>query len=272
MSTETLIPNGIGSETALQNETKDEENWEQVDDAVGSPDDSGSHVATYSNTARDLYALPASSSEGTISKITVHFRARGWVDYGTYWAKASIKAGTTVEEGDQNNLNADNNYHDFTQEWSTNPDDSEAWEWADIDALEIGIQLYSSDVQHVTCTQVYVVVSYGPSVSAPTVTTQAVSSILATTATGNGNITDDGSETPSAWGVCVATTETPDTGDTVFSGSGAGAEGAFTASMTSLTAGQKYYVRAYATNSEGTSYGAQVNFTTLTKRIFITQG
>jgi len=49
----------------------------------------------------------------------------------------------------------------------------------------------------------------------PTVTTQAVSSIATTTATGNGTITDDGGETPSAWGVCVAETENPDINDEV---------------------------------------------------------
>ena len=45
-------------------------------------------------------------------------------------------------------------------------------------------------------------------------------------------------------------------------GTGSGGTGAFTASMTSLTEGTKYYVRAYATNSAGTSYGAEVEFTT----------
>jgi len=95
----------------------------------------------------------------------------------------------------------------------------------------------------------------------PTVTTQAVSDIVTTTATGNGNITDTGGATVTAWGVCYNTTGTPTTADIVVAGSGTGAVGAFTASMTGLTAGQTYYVRAYATNSAGTSYGADVTFT-----------
>ena len=36
--------------------------------------------------------------------------------------------------------------------------------------------------------------------------------------------------------------------------------GAFTSSITGLTQGLIYYVRAYATNSAGTSYGANVSF------------
>jgi hypothetical protein len=45
----------------------------------------------------------------------------------------------------------------------------------------------------------------------------------------------------------------------VASGNGTGA---FVASLTGLAPATLYYVRAYATNSVGTSYGAQVSFTT----------
>jgi hypothetical protein len=40
--------------------------------------------------------------------------------------------------------------------------------------------------------------------------------------------------------------------------------GTFTSSITGLTAGATYHVRAYATNSIGTSYGPDITFTTLT--------
>ncbi|MEI7525203.1 MAG: hypothetical protein WCJ95_12775, partial [Mariniphaga sp.] len=39
--------------------------------------------------------------------------------------------------------------------------------------------------------------------------------------------------------------------------------GTFISNLTGLTAGTQYYVRAYATNSVGTAYGNEVNFTTL---------
>ncbi len=98
----------------------------------------------------------------------------------------------------------------------------------------------------------------------PTVTTQAVSSITSATATGNGNITSLGTPNPTAHGVCWNTTGTPTTADSKTDKGTASATGAFTGSMTGLSANTTYYVRAYATNTSGTSYGDQVSFKTLT--------
>jgi len=97
-------------------------------------------------------------------------------------------------------------------------------------------------------------------VSLPTVTTQAVSSIEETTATGNGNITDDGGDSGATRGMCWDTSSSPTTSDShATNGTG---EGAYTVGLTGLSPGTKYYVRAYSINSAGTSYGSEVNFTT----------
>jgi hypothetical protein len=96
----------------------------------------------------------------------------------------------------------------------------------------------------------------------PTVTTQAVSGISTISATGNGNITVLGLPNPTAYGFCWNTTGTPTTADSKVDMGATSATGAFTASITGLTAGTTYYVRAFAINSAGTSYGNQVNFTT----------
>jgi len=94
----------------------------------------------------------------------------------------------------------------------------------------------------------------------PTVSTTDVSDITQTTALSGGNVTDDGGAVVTARGVCWSTTENPTTEDNKTSdGSGTGS---FTSTLTSLTPGTEYYVRAYATNSEGTAYGNQVSFTT----------
>jgi len=122
---------------------------------------------------------------------------------------------------------------------------------------------YRSVVIYNTTEEVYgseVTFTTAAAPTAPTVTTQAVTSITETTATGNGNVTDDGGETITERGVAVSTSATPTTGDTTFTS--AGTTGAFTASMTGLTGSTLYYVRAYAINSEGTSYGSEVTFTT----------
>jgi|GEM_PF-1808406 len=98
----------------------------------------------------------------------------------------------------------------------------------------------------------------------PTVTTQAASDISATTATGNGNITDLGIPNPTQYGVCWNTAGTPTVGDSKTEEGAASSTGAFTSSLTSLLPKTIYYIRAYATNTTGTVYGNQLSFTTLT--------
>ncbi len=95
---------------------------------------------------------------------------------------------------------------------------------------------------------------------APTVTTQAVSNIGETTATANGNITDLGTPNPTAHGFAYSPTDTtPDIEtDSVTDEGAASSTGAFTSDLTGLTAGLLYYMRAYATNTAGTSYGSEV--------------
>ena len=96
---------------------------------------------------------------------------------------------------------------------------------------------------------------------APTVTTTAVSNIDKTTATGGGNVTADGGATVTARGICWSTSHNPTvSGSHTTDGTGTGS---FTSAMTGLTANTTYYVRAYATNSAGTTYGEEVSFTTL---------
>ena len=103
--------------------------------------------------------------------------------------------------------------------------------------------------------------------SAPTVTTQAVTAIAGSTATGNGNVTSDGGATITERGVCWAVTENPTTADD--KATKAGTTGAFTAAITGLSAGVKYHCRAYAINAIGTSYGADVEFTTPSPTAFL---
>jgi len=97
-----------------------------------------------------------------------------------------------------------------------------------------------------------------------TVTTQAVSSISTTTATGNGNISSFGGDNATAHGVCWNTGGTPTISDSKTDNGAKSSTGAFTASMTGLAANTTYHVRAFATNTAGTSYGTEVSFTTLT--------
>ena len=93
-----------------------------------------------------------------------------------------------------------------------------------------------------------------------TVTTAPVTSITAYSASSGGNVTDAGNGTISARGVCWATTSGPTiSGNHTTDATGTGA---FTSALTGLAGNTTYYVRAYATNSAGTSYGSETTFTT----------
>ncbi|HPQ35755.1 MAG TPA: FISUMP domain-containing protein, partial [Tenuifilaceae bacterium] len=100
------------------------------------------------------------------------------------------------------------------------------------------------------------------SISAPTLTTTEVTDITNTTAVSGGEITSNGGATVTARGVVWSTS----TGPTVTTNDGISTDGSgtgtFTSNLTGLTASTTYYVRAYATNSEGTGYGNEVSFTT----------
>ena len=71
-----------------------------------------------------------------------------------------------------------------------------------------------------------------------------------------------------AKGVCWSTSQEPDLLDN-YSIDGT-AIGSFTSAITGLECNTTYYVRAYATNSLGTSYGQQLTFKTLEAHATVT--
>ncbi|MBR5912549.1 MAG: hypothetical protein IKZ55_11240 [Bacteroidales bacterium] len=99
-----------------------------------------------------------------------------------------------------------------------------------------------------------------PSLSVPGVTTASVTNIANTTATGGGNVINNGGAQVTERGICWSTSHNPTiNGNHASSGTGTGN---YTVNMTNLTPNTTYYVRAYAINSQGTGYGEEVNFKT----------
>jgi uncharacterized protein (TIGR02145 family) len=94
----------------------------------------------------------------------------------------------------------------------------------------------------------------------PIVTTTKVTDITPTTAVTGGTVTDDGGAEVIDMGVCWSTSPNPTTSSNK-TGNLTGS-GSFTSIITGLTPNTKYYVRAYASNSAGTSYGNEVIFNT----------
>jgi uncharacterized protein (TIGR02145 family) len=96
----------------------------------------------------------------------------------------------------------------------------------------------------------------------PVLTTSDLSNITQVAATCGGNITNDGGVTVTARGVCWSTSTTPTiTNNKTTDGIGVGV---YTSQITGLTANTTYYVRAYATNDIGTSYGNSITLKTYT--------
>ncbi len=94
----------------------------------------------------------------------------------------------------------------------------------------------------------------------PTISTFAVSSITSTSANSGGDVSSDGNAVVTVRGVCWSTATNPTTADSKTT-IGAGT-GSFSSAITGLSPGVTYNLRAYATNSIGTSYGNQFTFTT----------
>lgn len=98
--------------------------------------------------------------------------------------------------------------------------------------------------------------------SIPVLTTILPTYVDATTALSGGAFQDyDTTDAVTACGVCIAQYKTPTTSDTKFvCATHDGSSAPFDVQMTDLTAGVVYSMRAYATNSTGTGYGAVVKF------------
>lgn len=103
----------------------------------------------------------------------------------------------------------------------------------------------------------------------PTVSTTPVTIIGKNSASMGGNVTSEKGAYITQRGVVYSsTTDYPSIGgtDAVAVSNGFGT-GVFSASISALSSGTKYYMRAYATNSVGTNYGSVVSFTTLAPSI-----
>lgn len=94
----------------------------------------------------------------------------------------------------------------------------------------------------------------------PTLTTSDTSNVTKNTAQLGGTITNDGGSPVLVRGVCWNTSSNPTISHSkTTDGSGLGS---FVSVLTGLNQSTTYYVRAYATNANGTAYGANVSFMT----------
>jgi hypothetical protein len=160
--------------------------------------------------------------------------------------------------------------------WSTNPNPTINLSTKTVDGSGIGI--FTSAITGLVQNTKYYVrayaindngVGYGneinfttlPSPTTANVITNIVTNILPTSATSGGNVTYDGGTPVVSKGICWSTSQNPTIDLTTKTMDGSGL-GPFVSQISNLTLGNTYYVRAYAVNSTGTSYGVQYSFTT----------
>ena len=93
-------------------------------------------------------------------------------------------------------------------------------------------------------------------------TTTAVTEISSTSSSSGGVISSDGGDAIKSRGVVWSTSQNPTIELSTKTSNGSGI-GSFTSSITGLSPFTTYYVRAYATNNAGTTYGNEVIFSTL---------
>jgi hypothetical protein len=94
----------------------------------------------------------------------------------------------------------------------------------------------------------------------PTIITLAITDITANTATAGGEVTADGNTTVTERGVCWSTNSEPTTEDNkTMDGAGIGS---YSSNITGLSGNTVYFLRAYAINKAGISYGDEIEFTT----------
>lgn len=98
----------------------------------------------------------------------------------------------------------------------------------------------------------------------PKLTTVSIgNNITATTAVSGGNIISDAGTAITQKGVVWGTAQNPTIENNIgITNDGSGSDD-FTSNITGLTPSTKYYIRAYARNSNGVGYGDELDFTTL---------
>jgi len=172
----TFRPNAVGDKEELSAYHPTDpapDNYECVDDATYN--DGYDFVFTVRNNAQeDLYGIPNHTTEaGTITKVSIFYRTKGEPDSAPE-AAAYIKTGGSEFQETLHDVAPQ--WTTYSYDWNINPDTAAAWTWADIDALQIGVQLKNT-TGYIYCTQVYATVSYVTDVNPEIRTTQCYAKV-----------------------------------------------------------------------------------------------
>ena len=144
-----IYPNGSGCTTQLT-PFGESNNYLAVDEDCLSPDDDATYVYSTSTVAvQDLYSMESPSiSTGAVLYVKVYARAKSAlysqsID-GVYKILVSDSTCTYIDKSEDIDLVT--SYKDYSYILQTNPMTGNAWEWSDLDILQLGIECSSPTI------------------------------------------------------------------------------------------------------------------------------
>ena len=160
--------------------------------------------------------------------------------------------------------------------WSTSSTPTIALSTKTVDGSGVGV--FSSNITNLSPNTTYYVRGYATNkagtiyggekifttllnVGLPTLITSPITAITSTSANTGGNITSDNNGPILSRGIVWSTSTSPTIALSTKTTNGTGI-GTFTTDITGLSPNTKYFIRSYATNIAGTSYGEEISFTT----------
>ena len=154
-----LRPNAVGSESSLRINGC-AENWQCVDEEI-SDDDTSYVYAMRSESSNDLYSLPdpGIDAASTIIQLRLYFNCRR-NDIASKTVAGYLRTNSQSDQRPDKPLT--DTYQIFSEVYPVNPVTANAWTSAEIDDLEIGINLTSTGgvPNEARCSQVWAEVEY----------------------------------------------------------------------------------------------------------------
>jgi hypothetical protein len=116
-------------------------------------------------TIRKSFTLPNTSLTGAIESVRVYFRV-SCQGAGGYYVKPFVYTHSAEYYGSQV-VPASDVKTTYSETWSTNPNTGQPWTWAEVNALEPGLEMYSNGTSGSLYAEnknywLYVVVTYRP--------------------------------------------------------------------------------------------------------------